>query len=65
LADVVNLRRARKIQERLRRQVAAGEARMRHGRPAAERALAELEQERTIARLDAHKLDDLSKKSHD
>ena len=56
MADLVNLRRARKTQERMRRQQAAAESRVRHGRSLAERALDETEREIANAHLDAHKL---------
>ena len=57
MAEVVNLRRARKTQERMRRQAVADQARIKHGRSASERALAREERERAQSRLDAHKID--------
>lgn len=57
MAEVVNLRRARKAQERMRRQAVADQARIKHGRSASERALAREEREHARARLDAHKIE--------
>jgi Domain of unknown function (DUF4169) len=57
VADMVNLRRARKAQERIRRQAAAAEARIKHGRTATQRALADDERERDKVRLDGHEID--------
>jgi len=66
MADMVNLRRARKTQERMRRLAESAEARARHGRSKSERALAAKEQESAQARLDGHKLvSDKAKNVHD
>lgn len=56
MAGLVNLRRARKTQERMRRQLAAAESRARHGRSLAERSLDENERSAAESKLDAHKI---------
>lgn len=56
MADLINLRRARKGLERAHRQVAAAESRARHGRVRDERLGTLAEAERTAKRLDGHKL---------
>lgn len=57
MADIVNLRRARKAQERMRQKAVAGEARLKHGRSSAERALAQKEREMARTHLDNRKLE--------
>ena len=57
MAELVNLRRARKAQERMRRQAVADEARAKHGRSRPERVLAERERDAARARLDGHKIE--------
>ena len=65
MAEVVNLRRARKTHERMRRQAAADQARIKHGRSASERALAREEREQAGARLDGHKIENGSGEQND
>ena len=57
MAEIVNLRRVRKTQERMRRQAVADEARLKHGRSAQERTLAQKEQTAQRIRLDGHKIE--------
>jgi hypothetical protein len=57
MAEIVNLRRARKAQERMRRQAIADEARLKHGRSASKRALAQKERDAARIRLDGHKIE--------
>ena len=56
MADIINLRRARKGIERAHRQVAAAENRVRFGRTSAERAEISAETTRASDVLDAHYL---------
>ena len=65
MAELVNLRRARKAQERMRRQAASAEARIKHGRSAAERSLAQKEQESSRARLDGHRIESSDNREND
>ena len=56
MADIINLRRARKGLERAHRQVAAAEARVRHGRTKAERNLTQTESLRVQKQHNSHAL---------
>jgi hypothetical protein len=56
MADIVNLRRARKAMEHARRMQAAAEARMRPGRTLAEKKLASEESHQAAEHLDGHRL---------
>jgi hypothetical protein len=56
LADIVNLRRARKLKERERQQAEAAQSRAVFGRSRAEKRLIESERALTEANLDAHRL---------
>jgi hypothetical protein len=55
VTEIVNLRQARKRQRRGEKERTAAENRVLHGRPAAERAAAELERDRTAKRLENHR----------
>lgn len=57
MAEIVNLRRARKAQERMRQKAIADQARLKHGRSAAERMLAQNERQATRTHLDGHKME--------
>lgn len=54
-ADIVNLRKARKVRDRLAKEKRAEENRIKFGRTKAERSRIEAEAELTVRRLDAHK----------
>jgi hypothetical protein len=56
LADIVNLRRARKLKERERQQTEAVQNRAVFGRSKAEKRLIETERALAEASLDAHRL---------
>lgn len=56
MADIVNLRRARKSMEHARRLQAAAEARLRHGRTLAEKKHASEANRKSAEHLDAHSL---------
>ena len=57
MAEIVNLRMARKQKARADREKIAAENRAVHGRSKAERLAGKAEQERAAARLDGHRLD--------
>jgi Domain of unknown function (DUF4169) len=59
LAEIVNLRRARKLRERERQQAEAAQNRALFGRSKAEKRLIESERALTEASLDARRLEDL------
>jgi hypothetical protein len=59
LAEIVNLRRARKLRERERQQAEAAQNRVLFGRSNAEKRLIESERALTEASLDARRLEDL------
>jgi hypothetical protein len=56
LAEIVNLRRARKLRERERQQAEAAQNRTVYGRSKAEKRLVESERTLAEASLDAHRL---------
>jgi hypothetical protein len=56
MAEVVNLRRARKQMKRKQEASRAEQNRLMHGRPRAERQLAEARAEKAMRKLDAHLL---------
>jgi hypothetical protein len=60
LAEIVNLRRARKLRERERQQAEAAQNRALFGRSKAEKRLIESERALTEASLDARRLEDLN-----
>jgi hypothetical protein len=55
MAEIVNLRQARKAKARAEREEVAARNRAIHGRPKAERELERKKAETAITRLDAHK----------
>ena len=57
MADIVNLRRARKAKVRADKDAAAAQARVLHGRAKADKALDTANSTLTRKRLDAHKKD--------
>lgn len=57
MGDVINLRQARKARDRKLAEQAASEARARHGRTKAERALEKAEAEKLSRAVDQAKLD--------
>ncbi len=57
MGEIVNLRRARKTQERRRDEDLAQENRLRHGLSKAERKLVEKTKAQAEKNLDGHKLD--------
>ena len=59
MAEIVNLRRARKLRERERQQAEAAQNRALFGRSKAEKRLIESERALTEASLDACRLEDL------
>ncbi len=59
MAEIVNLRRARKLRERERQQAEAAQNRALFGRSKAEKRLIESERALTEASLDARRLEDL------
>ena len=59
MAEIVNLRRARKLRERERQQAEAAQNRVLFGRSKAEKRLIESERALTEASLDARRLEDL------
>jgi len=58
MADIINLRQARKRKRRAGSEVQAAENRVRHGRSAAEKARLGLTSGLEHKRLDAHRRDD-------
>lgn len=58
MAEIINLRRARKARTRAEQAATAAANRRKFGRPKAERAAEAAEQARAAQKLDAHKLDD-------
>jgi len=58
MAEIVNLRRARKTKARMKVETQAAENRARHGVTKAQHRAAELEKVRAIQAGDAHKLDE-------
>jgi hypothetical protein len=59
MAEIINLRRARKGKLRTEAETKAAENRVRFGRTKAERMKEEAEAERAITTLDGHKREDL------
>ncbi len=57
MAEIVNLRQARKAKKRREAEVQAAENRVRFGRPGAERKRDAAEKELEARRLDGHRLD--------
>lgn len=57
MAEIVNLRQARKARTRDEKRAAADENAARHGRSKALKALEKARNDRAEARLDAHRLD--------
>jgi hypothetical protein len=57
MAEIINLRRARKRAKRDEDDKRAAENRLAHGRPKAERDLQEARHELTERRLDAHRIE--------
>lgn len=57
MGDVVNLRQARKARDRASAEQAAAEARARHGRSKAQRALEKAEGERNAKAVDQSRLE--------
>ena len=57
MGDVINLRQARKARDRKAAEQAASEARARHGRTKAQRAVEEAESEKHSRAVDQAKLD--------
>jgi hypothetical protein len=55
MADVINLRQARKKKARSATEAIAASNRLRHGQSKAERAIEETRRERAVRDLDAHK----------
>ena len=58
MAEIVNLRRARKAKARDAKQAEAGANRVKHGVAKSVRDLAEARKEKDAAKVDAHRLDD-------
>ena len=58
MADIVNLRKARKAKARIQEDAKAAENRTKFGRSKAERAAREAEEHLTRRRLEAHRLRD-------
>jgi len=58
MAEIVNLKRAKKAKARAAAEEAAAANRTQFGTPKAARKLAKAKQEKEAARVDAHKLDD-------
>jgi hypothetical protein len=58
MADILNLRRARKRKHRAEKEAQAAQNRLTFGRTKAERTLAEARQDLADRRLDAHRRDD-------
>ena len=61
MAEIINLRRARKRKERAEKEAQAAENRIAFGRTKAERALSEARKDLATRRLEAHKRDDEAK----
>ena len=57
MADLINLRRARKTRDRARKKAEADANAARHGRSKAERTLTDAQQAKARTDLDAHKRD--------
>ncbi len=57
MAEIVNLRQARKRKARTEKELAAEQNRIRHGRPLSERERQRLEHEKADRTLDAHRLE--------
>ena len=57
MAEIVNLRKARKAKARADQDARAAENRQKFGRPKAERTLAEAKERLAGRRLDAHRLE--------
>ena len=57
MADIINLRRARKRKERAEKDAKAAENRIAFGRSKAERALGDAQKDLATRRLDSHKRD--------
>lgn len=55
MAEIINLRQARKARARVARDVEAAANRAAHGRPKAERRLAEAEAARAARRVEGHR----------
>lgn len=57
MADIINLRRARKAKARTHAAAEADASRLKHGRTKAEKALSRTEEQRASETLTAHRLD--------
>lgn len=58
MAEIINLRRARKAKARTEKDAAADANRVKHGTPKALRNLAETRREQAAERLSGHRLDE-------
>lgn len=58
MADIVNLKRARKLKAREAAETEAAAKRLQHGQSKAEKKLSKTEQEAAARKLDGHKRDD-------
>jgi uncharacterized protein DUF4169 len=58
MADIINLRRARKAKTRVQRELEAETNRALHGRTRAEKDRVQAERQRATRTLDGHRLDD-------
>ena len=58
MAEIVNLRRARKLRDRMQAGEQAARNRIAFGRSKAERMLTDAEQDKAVRALDGHRLDD-------
>jgi hypothetical protein len=58
MADIVNLRQARKRKARAEKEAKAAENRVAFGRPKAERSVSQAQREIDLRRLDGHRRDE-------
>ena len=58
MAEIINLRKARKAKARAEKEEKAAENRLKHGRPKAERSLTEASKDLLDRKLDAHRRED-------
>lgn len=58
MAEIINLRKARKVKARAEKEAEAAENRAAHGRTKAEKAVGAAQKELTDRTLDAHRRDD-------
>jgi hypothetical protein len=58
MADIINLRKARKAKARAEKEAEAAENRAKHGRPKEERSQSEAAKDLLDRKLDAHRRDD-------